>query len=75
MFGGTRLKKQHDDIPEVSISLNKKYRGFGIGTELMKRMLKLLKCKGYKKASLTYKRTIMRCVCIIRQDSKLLMKL
>jgi ribosomal protein S18 acetylase RimI-like enzyme len=52
VFGGSRLKKQHDDIPEVSISLNKTYRGYGIGTELMKRMLKLLKSKGYKKVSL-----------------------
>ncbi len=41
-----------DDIPEFSISLYKKYRGYGIGTELMKQMLKLLKSKGYKKASL-----------------------
>ncbi|WP_312433577.1 GNAT family N-acetyltransferase [Lacrimispora sp.] len=41
-----------DDIPEFSISLYKKYRGYGIGTELMKQMLRLLKSKGYKKASL-----------------------
>jgi len=41
-----------DDIPEFSISLYKKYRGYGIGTGLMKQMLKLLKSKGYKKASL-----------------------
>lgn len=41
-----------DDIPEFSISLYKKYRGYGIGTGLMKQMLKLLNSKGYKKASL-----------------------
>ena len=41
-----------DDTPSFAISLYKEYRGKGIGTELMKRMLDLLKEKGYKKASL-----------------------
>lgn len=41
-----------DDTPSFAISLYKEYRGKGIGTELMKRMLDLLKQKGYKKASL-----------------------
>lgn len=41
-----------DNTPEFAISLFKKYRGHGIGTELMKQMLKLLKNKGYKKVSL-----------------------
>uniref|UniRef100_UPI0006CF2E07 GNAT family N-acetyltransferase n=1 Tax=Clostridium sp. NkU-1 TaxID=1095009 RepID=UPI0006CF2E07 len=41
-----------DDTPEFSISLYKKYRGYGIGTELMKQMLRVLKSKGYKKALL-----------------------
>lgn len=38
--------------PEFAISIYKKYRGYGIGTELMRRMLKLLKEEGYKRASL-----------------------
>ncbi len=39
-------------VPEFAISLYKEYRGLGIGTELMKKMLQLLKEKGYKKTSL-----------------------
>lgn len=42
-----------DDTPSFAISLYKEYRGQGIGTELMKRMLRLLKAQGYKKASLS----------------------
>ncbi len=41
-----------DDTPSFAISLYKEYRGKGIGTELMRRMLELLKDQGYKKASL-----------------------
>ena len=41
-----------DDTPSIAISLYKEYRGKGIGTELMRRMLDLLKDRGYKKASL-----------------------
>ena len=41
-----------DDTPSFAISLYKEYRGKGIGTELMRRMLGLLKEQGYKKASL-----------------------
>lgn len=38
--------------PEFAISLYKEYRNKGIGTELMKNMLQLLKGKGYKRTSL-----------------------
>ena len=41
-----------DDTPSFAISLYKEYRGRGIGTELMIKMLELLKEKGFKKASL-----------------------
>ncbi|MCR5356010.1 MAG: GNAT family N-acetyltransferase [Lachnospiraceae bacterium] len=42
-----------DDItPSFAISLYKEYRGMGIGTNLMERMLELLREKGYRKASL-----------------------
>jgi len=41
-----------DDIPEFAISLYPQYRGRGIGTELMKKMLTFLKEKGYAKTSL-----------------------
>ena len=52
----TRIMKDYghvdDDTPSFAISLYKEYRGNGIGTELMRRMLELLKEQGYKKASL-----------------------
>ena len=41
-----------DETPSFAISLLKEYRGRGIGTELMKRMLEKLKSCGYRKASL-----------------------
>lgn len=41
-----------DDTPSFATSLYKEYRGFGIGTALMKEMLSLLKERGYKKGSL-----------------------
>ena len=38
--------------PSFAISLYKGYRGFGIGTALMQEMLRILKVRGYKQASL-----------------------
>ena len=42
-----------DDTPSFAISLYKGYRGFGIGTALMNEMLRTLKIRGYKQASLS----------------------
>ena len=41
-----------DETPSFAISLYKEYRGKGIGTALVRRMLELLKEQGYKKVSL-----------------------
>lgn len=41
-----------DETPSFVISLYKEHRGKGIGTELMRKMLELLKSKGYKRVSL-----------------------
>lgn len=41
-----------DGVPSFAISLYKEYRGYGIGTELMERMLSELKNRGYEKTSL-----------------------
>ncbi len=41
-----------DETPSFAISLYKEYRGYGLGTELMEKMLSLLKRAGYKKTSL-----------------------
>lgn len=40
-----------DETPSFAISLYKEYRGQGTGTDLMRKMLKALKAKGYKRAS------------------------
>ena len=42
-----------DDTPSFAISLYKEYRDFGIGTALMREMLRVLKIRGYKQASLS----------------------
>ena len=42
-----------DCVPSFAISLYKEYRGCGIGTALMKRMLSELKQRGYEKTSLS----------------------
>ena len=39
--------------PSLAISLYKEYRGQGIGTDMMKEMLSLLKTHGYKSVSLS----------------------
>ena len=41
-----------DDTPSFAISLYREYRGKGIGTEMMRKMLELLKSQGWKRASL-----------------------
>ena len=41
-----------DETPSFAISLYKPYRGKGIGTELIRRMLEVLKSQGYRQASL-----------------------
>ncbi len=46
-----------NDTPSFAISLYEEYRGKGIGTKMMKTMLKLLKDKGYKKTSLSVQKS------------------
>jgi len=41
-----------DETPSLAISIYKQYRGLGIGTALMKRLLIVLKEKGYNRTSL-----------------------
>ncbi len=41
-----------NDTPSFAIALYKDYRGLGIGTALMQEMLRILKDRGYKQASL-----------------------
>ena len=41
-----------DDVPSFAISLYKEYRGMGIGTALMKKMLTELHDRGFNRASL-----------------------
>ena len=41
-----------DETPSFAISLYREYRGLGIGTEMMRAMLAILKDRGYRQASL-----------------------
>ena len=43
----------NDKTPSLAISLYEEYRNLGLGTELMKAMLQVLKNKGYKQTSLS----------------------
>ena len=42
-----------DSTPSLAISLYKDNRGYGIGTQLMKQMLELLRSSGYERGSLS----------------------
>ena len=42
-----------DKTPSFAISVYKEYRGKGVGTALMKKMLTILKMRGYEQASLS----------------------
>ncbi len=42
-----------DKTPSLAISLYKEYRGFGIGTAMMKEILALFKSHGYSRVSLS----------------------
>lgn len=42
-----------DQTPSLAISLYKEYRGQGIGTELLRRMLERLSSDGYRRVSLS----------------------
>ncbi|MBQ3515552.1 MAG: GNAT family N-acetyltransferase [Lachnospiraceae bacterium] len=46
-----------DGVPSCAISLYKEYRGYGIGTALMRKMLHELGERGYKKTSLSVQKS------------------
>ena len=46
-----------DETPSCAVSLYKEYRGQGIGSQLMMKMLDLLRQQGYKKVSLSVQKT------------------
>ncbi|MDE5549506.1 MAG: GNAT family N-acetyltransferase [Clostridia bacterium] len=46
-----------DDTPSLAISLYKEFRGYGIGTDLMRNMLSLLKQRGYRRVSLAVQKS------------------
>ncbi|MCL2331992.1 MAG: GNAT family N-acetyltransferase [Actinomycetia bacterium] len=42
-----------NDTPELAISIAPEFRGFGIGTKLMKRLFEVLRNNGYEQTSLS----------------------
>ena len=42
-----------DETPSLAISIYQEYRGYGMGTALMKEILSMLKQRGYKRISLS----------------------
>ncbi len=42
-----------DKTPSIAMSVHKEYRGLGIGTSALKRLLDVLRSNGYEKASLS----------------------
>ena len=50
-----------NDTPSLAISLYKEYRNKGIGTDLLRQMLGLLRQEGYKKVSLSVQKENYAC--------------
>lgn len=74
-----------DETPSLAIAVYEEYRHLGIGTALMKAMLKLLKNKGYKRASLSvqkenyavnmYRKSRFKAVCENEKEYIMICKL
>jgi acetyltransferase, GNAT family len=74
-----------DETPSLAISVLKAYRSKGIGSELMRRILKELKEKGYKQVSLSvqkenyavnlYKKAGFEVICDKEEEYIMLCKL
>ncbi len=60
-----------DDTPSLAISLYKEYRGFGIGTALMNEMLRVLRTRGYKQASLSVQKENYAVKMYLKCDFKI----
>ena len=48
-----------DETPSLAIGIYKEYRKLGIGTEMMKKMINILKEKKYEKVSLSVQKKII----------------
>ena len=55
-----------DETPSFAIALYNDYRNKGIGTSMMRELLKLLRVQGYIKASLAVKKQITQSGCMRR---------
>ena len=60
-----------DETPSLSISLYKEYRNRGIGSKLMKEIIKELESNGYKKFLFLFRKKITPQRCIRNLVSKL----
>lgn len=64
-----------DETPSFAISLYKEYRGQGIGSQLMVKMLELLKWRGYERTSLAVQKENYAVKCIRMSASRRSMKM
>lgn len=61
-----------DKTPSFAISLYKDYRGLGIGSELMRKMLAILKSCGYEKTSLAVQKANYAVKMYLRAGFKII---
>ena len=54
------LDLQNAETPELAISVFPEFRGYGIGTKLMKKLFEILQDNGYAQTSLSVQRIIRR---------------
>ncbi len=57
-----------DETPSLAISLYKEYRGFGIGSAMMKEIIALLKTHGYSRVSLSVQKANYAAKMYLKSD-------
>ncbi len=63
-----------NETPSLAISLYKEYRGFGIGTDMMKEILALLKSHGYSRVSLSVQKANYAAKLYLKVGFKIIRK-
>ncbi len=63
-----------NETPSLAISLYKEYRGFGIGTDMMKEILAVLKSHGYSRVSLSVQKANYAAKLYLKVGFKIIRK-